>query len=452
MNRNKIKDKNIKYKRVYSDIVIKKMTYEDFCVNCKKSQILQILLNGKSVHEEILKRLPNIIFIMYKNNFGYINKSDEPKIRSDKKMVFDVIFNKLLELDQNNQKLSKNFQDMVCDFCEILSDMDKLYLFEEIKKFMSKSVEKRGAPSKEQLLFIIDFTLRAIKSKNFKEENENKKNSENKKLNGKNIIDKNEESEEDEEEEEEEDDDEDINFNSRSDDKLINLKLGDEDYYGLNILKNYMLDEEYNKYNLTNEQKIELITTAIEGITKIIQICKNKDLLLKDIFFKVLESINNSNNIVQLLSLFDNIRNSKSTNINKKFCMIIDLYSRDYGFLTSLINDTIRYIELVNSYQKENNVNNNNNREEESNKKKVYEGLFNNNINIELRIKSIIFLFSRFSYPKGVCVDKYTVGLFLINSLTLFKVSRAASISSNTTDNLFSYNASSVYVTSPCII
>lgn len=109
-------------------------------------------------------------------------------------------------------------------------------------------------PFKEQLLFIIDFTLRAIKSKNLKEEKENKKNSANKAINGKNLIGKNEESEEDEEEEEEEDD-EDINCNSRSDDKLINLKLGDEDYYGLNILKNYMLDEEYNKYNLTNEQK-----------------------------------------------------------------------------------------------------------------------------------------------------------------------------------------------------
>ena len=389
MNRNK--DKNIKYKSSYSDIVIKKMTYEDFCVNCKKSQILHILLNEKSVHEEILKRLPNIIFIMYKNNFGYINKADEPKIRLDKKMVFDVIFNKLLELDQNNQKLSKNFQDVVCDFCEILSDMDKLYVFEEIKKYLAKGIEKRGAPFKEQLIFIIDFTLRAIKSKNLKEEKANKKNLENKKMNDNNLIDKNEGSEEDEEEEEEEDD-EDINFNSRSDDKLINLKLGDEDYYGLNILKNYMLDEEYKKYNLTNEQKMELITTAIEGITKIIEICKNKDLLLKDIFFKVLESINNSSNIIQFLSLFDNIRNSNSPTVNKRFNLILDLYSRDYGFLTSLINDTVRYIGLVNSYQTENSNDNNDKEKEESNKKKVYEGLFNNNINIELRIKSIIFL------------------------------------------------------------
>lgn len=168
--------------------------------------------------------------------------------------------------------------------------------------------------------------------------------------------------------------------------------MGDEDYYGLNILKNYMLDEEYNKYNLTNEQKIELITTAIEGITKIIQICKNKDLLLKDIFFKVLESINKSSNIIQFLSLFDNIRNSKNTIVIKKINSILDLYSRDYGFLTSLINDTIRYICLVNSYKTESDADSNDNKKEESNKNKVYEGLFNNNINIELRIKSIIFL------------------------------------------------------------
>ena len=47
---------------------------------------------------------------------------------------------------------------------------------------------------------------------------------------------------------------------------------------------------------------------------------------------------------------------------------------------------------MVKSYKTERDADSNDNKKEESNKNKVYEGLFNNNINIELRIKSIIFL------------------------------------------------------------
>ena len=62
-----------------SQISKKTMTFEDFCINCNKNKILQILLNDKNVHEEIIKRLPEIIFVMYKNNFGYLKKEDEDK-------------------------------------------------------------------------------------------------------------------------------------------------------------------------------------------------------------------------------------------------------------------------------------------------------------------------------------------------------------------------------------
>ena len=80
-----------------------------FCQNFKNSKILQNLLSDKNVHEEIIKRLPEIIFVMYKYNFGYKNKiEEEDKIKSEKIMIFNVLFNKLLESEQNNEKLVKS--------------------------------------------------------------------------------------------------------------------------------------------------------------------------------------------------------------------------------------------------------------------------------------------------------------------------------------------------------
>ena len=381
----------------YCDISIQKMTFQDFCINCKKNHIIKILLNEQNVHEETIRRLPKIIFIMYKNNFGYINKTDEEKINIDKKMIFNVLFNKLLESEQSNENLTKNIYNIICSFCEILSEEDKLYVYEEIKKYLEKSIEKREMPVKDQLLFIIEFTVKAIESKNIKEE----------KINNKKSKNKIEESEENEEEE----DDEDyyyIEDNSKSDEKLINLNLEDGDYYGLNLLKNYLLEEEYRKYsNMTNEQKIELITTSIEGIIKIIQVCTKKDLLLKYLFFKAIEAINKSCNILQFLILFDKIRNNK--NMGKKFNSILINYSRDYGFLDSLMNDIMRYICLVNSLNNEKNIPNDilNNKEiEDLEEKNIYEGLFNNKLNIKLRLKLIIFLLSMIGIEKDLEATK----------------------------------------------
>ena len=46
---------------------------------------------------------------MYKYNFWYKNKiEEEDKIKSEKIMIFNVLFNKLLESEQNNEKLVKS--------------------------------------------------------------------------------------------------------------------------------------------------------------------------------------------------------------------------------------------------------------------------------------------------------------------------------------------------------
>ena len=384
---NENKQNKEKYENSYSDILIQKMSYQDFCVSCKKNQILQILLNEKNVHEEIIKRLPDIIFVMYENNFGYINKTDEHKVNSDKKMVFNVLFNKLMDFEQNNEKISKNIQNIICDFCEILNDNDKIYVFEEIKKFFEKSIEKRGYPLKEHLLFIIEYSVRAISSKK-KEIKEKKQN-----VNVNNNNKKNEENEESEEEDDGEDiiENEDNSF-SKSDDKLFNLEINEKDYYGLNLLKFYLLEENYKKYNMSNEQIIDLINTSIDGIIKIIEKCgkEEKKLLLKSIFFKAIGALEKSSDIVQFLILFDKLSNNKY--ISGIFNYILEDYYKDYGFLTSLMNDMTRYLCLIDSFKKNDKIKDINILDEIE-EKNIYEGLFDNKLNIELRLKLIIFLF-----------------------------------------------------------
>ena len=53
-----------------------------------------------------------------------------------------------------------------------------MYVYGEIKKYLEKSIWKKGIPMKDHLLFVIDFSLRAISTNNNdneKKENEDKK-------------------------------------------------------------------------------------------------------------------------------------------------------------------------------------------------------------------------------------------------------------------------------------
>ena len=388
---------NKKYIKKYSDILINQMTFQDFCVNCKNNQIMKIFLSEKSVHEEIIKRMQDIIFAMYKNNFGYLNKSDEEKVKMDKKMIFDALFNKLRESEKNNEKVY-TVHTMICNFCKILSEEDKFSVYEEIKKLFYDSIDKKGIPNKDQLLFIINYTKEAISSKNYNGMESTEKNEKNK-------DNKNEESEGEEEEEDDEIIDNEDNSFSKNDDKLFNFVIEDKDYYGLNLIKNFLLEEEYKKYNMTNEQKTELITISIDGIIQIIENSQNKEkiLFLKSLFFKGISSIEKSTDVVQFLILFNKIKN-KSKNL--KFNYILEEYSREYRLLTYLVNDMERYLNLIDSFNKKNNIELNLNKKDMSEENKIYEGLFNNKLNIELRLELIIFLLQTESYDSDELIVK----------------------------------------------
>ena len=360
-----------------------KLTFQEFCENCRKYKILHIL-DDKNIHEEIIKRLPDIIYIIYQYNFGYEkSEENEEKIKSDKKLIFDVLFNKLLESEQNNEKLVKNIQNIICDFCQILNEEDKINVYNEIINYINKSIEKKGIPMKEHLSFIIDYSLKAIETKKEKEKNVEEKDK------NKSLIDGSQsEGTKDEETNKIEVESEDKNKvnNDAYDEILINSEIEKNKYYGLNILINYLSEDAYAKFSMTNEQKIEIINTSITGIIKIMKACSDltKILLLKNMCSKSSLAIKNSKDIIQYLALLDKLKSNKE--LNKTFCNIFEEHSLKEGFLSSLMNDMERYLSKLNSEEKID-IN--------KEKNKVYEGLFMNELNIKLRLDLIFFLIQK---------------------------------------------------------
>ena len=235
---------------------------------------------------------------------------------------------------------------------------------------------------KDHLLFIIDYSLNAVSNDNEnietnkfknkkseeKEENKNKKEK---------VEEQKKENIEDKKEKEE-------NSGNKNDKKLINEELNENKFYGLNLLLSYLAEEKYKKYSMTNEQKIELINTTIDGIIKIIEKSEEKDLIIKNILLKVKSYIINSKDIIQHLILYEKIMENKNT--NKHLNSILKDYSQIDELLSDLMKDMNRYLSLTNE--------NNNGKDDDIHKEKnkIYEGLFDNELNIKLRLKKISLL------------------------------------------------------------
>ena len=354
------------------DTEISKMSYEDFCVCCKEKNIIQTLLNEKSVHEEIIKRLPEIIFIMYKYKFGYLNKSDADKIESDKELIYTALFTKLLESDQNNENISKKIQEIICKFTDILSENDKSVVYSKVKNYFDESIKNKGMPSKELFYFIINFSINAINNCNFSNSNNN-------------IIQKNEEKDEFENEENSSNSlgiDKEEAEEITNEDKFFNFKFNENIYYGLQLLRDYLSEEKYENYNMTKQQKKEIINICIEGILKILEQCKINTFLFKNIFFEITRVINSSKNIVQHLFLFKKIIEHPKNTLSERVKKIFEDFSVNYKFFNILMSDMQRYM-----------INFDKNKDDNQNEKEiVYEGFYDNKTNIELRLEFIFML------------------------------------------------------------
>ena len=146
----------------------------------------------------------------------------------------------------------------------------------------------------------------------------------------------------------------------------------------------YLTEENYIKYNMTNEQKIDIINQSITGIIKLINSCNTPDqaLLFKNICSRATSSIKDTKNEIQFLILLDKLKSDYI--FGKNFSDILKEYSLKENFFALLMSDLDRYISLI--------TKNSDEKTKDKENIKVYEGLFSNELNIKLRLNLIFFL------------------------------------------------------------
>ena len=126
-NNKLLEELNQKYQN--RDQYIIEMDYIGFCKNCKNNEVIEELFKGNNINEEILEKFAPTLFLMYKNNFGYLfSESNEEKITSTKKIIFDTLLNTLKITEKENFKAFTKIIKVICLFCEVLTDEDKYFI------------------------------------------------------------------------------------------------------------------------------------------------------------------------------------------------------------------------------------------------------------------------------------------------------------------------------------
>ena len=163
-------------------------------------------------------------------------------------------------------------EKILCEFCEVLTDEDKYFIFSEIKTLFYNSFFNQKITFKEIFDFVIKYSSIAVKKTNlyqfFNEENNdgkgnnkdindnNKKhkdnidNNNNNKIKNNNVFNINsiDESE--------------INGEEIVD--LTNFTFDEKKYYGLELIYSYLSFEQYQQLQMNEQQKIEFINLASE--------------------------------------------------------------------------------------------------------------------------------------------------------------------------------------------
>ena len=242
---------------------INNITSHQFCKICQEKNIIHFILSNNS-HEEIIKRLYPVIKIMYINNFG-CEVNEIEKILNLKESLFKALFQRLKEVEKNNEILYQILQDIIINFTECLSEKDKFQIFLMIKNYFVESIYNNGNKhSKINNIFnlIINFSLNSITNQN-NEVNEEK-----------------------------------------------NEDISEEKYYCLDILLQILLDkkkiDELN-INLTKDQKIEIINLSIKGIIDIIKKADFNENLIKIVSKKIMATIFTLSNIIQNIILLEQL-------------------------------------------------------------------------------------------------------------------------------------------------
>ena len=253
---------DIKFKDRYKGI--NETTSHQFCQLCHEKNIINLILSSNS-HEEIIKRLYPVLKIMYLNNFG-LKESEKDEIKKEKEALFNALFNRLKEVEKNDENIWKILHDIIINFTECLTDKDKYEVFLLIKNYVIGSISATGYKQiKINNLFdlLINFSLKSIDEKKINLDKES-------------------------------------NFDDLSEEKFYCLDT---------VLKIIIEKNKINELNinLSKEQKEEIINLCINGITDIFSKTDYNEILIKTVIEKIMTTIFKLINITQINLLLEKL-------------------------------------------------------------------------------------------------------------------------------------------------
>ena len=308
-------------KFIGKDKDINKMTELYFCELCKDNNIIELYLENKTAHEEIIKRIFPLLSIMYKNNFGYKGDSKNTNDKKiDAKYIFDSLFVRLEESEKNNESLWKIIMsDIILKFADVLKSEDKIYIFSLINKYYESTSTKKSSKILHLVSFITDYSSKCMNSGQAKENIPDL-------LNYKDLDLKNN-----------------INF-----DLIGKGQLNHEKYYCLELLINFLIEKDkINELQIDDEMKKTVITKCSDGIITIIDKDKNNENIKLILFIKIVQSIiseiNPLFNISLLKRIIEKCSNDELKNQIKIYCetkiITSNLVKEFYTFLNTIKKD-----------------------------------------------------------------------------------------------------------------
>ena len=389
------------------------MNYIGFCKNCKNNEVIESLFKDNNINEEILEKFAPTLFLMYKNNFGYLfSESNEEKITSTKKIIFDTLLNTLKITEKENFKAFTKIIKVICLFCEVLTDEDKYFIFSEIKTIFYNSIFNQNISFKELFNFIINYSTIAVKKSNvYKIPDSEQGKNEKKKISSKNLkISK-----------------KDSNVKEEIKIDINSFSFDEKQYYGLELIYSYLSFEQYSQIQMNEQQKIEFINLASDGVINIISNIKSPTFALNTILNKIFDSIKNQKDVLQhLLLLIKLLQYSKLDTFYLEFNKLFGEYLQKVDLIVILIDELSSFLDNLASYQiidsnvNENNNNININDIEIENQNENQNAYLNENYNIKIRIKTIFNLIvkynkTKFDYSK---IEGFILKLIKFNEFT----------------------------------
>ena len=187
-------------------------------------------------------------------------------------------------------------------------------------------------------------------------------------------------------------------------------------YYGLELIYSYLSFEQYNQLNINEQQKIEFVNMASEGVINITSNLKSSKFALNVILNKIFNSIKNQKDVLQHLLLLVKLLNySKFDNFSITFNQYFGEYLKKVELIIIVIDELHAFLDNLAQFQidevsNENdpNANINNINDKDINIKKAY---LNENYNIKIRIKTIFNLILKY---KNVQFDYNKIQGFFI--------------------------------------